>query len=48
MSKEEKSNAGIPRVEEYGVKGPRLDPVRPLMPFLVHPPEEYDFGKAHK
>ena len=48
MSKKKKSSTWIPRVDEYGVKGPIIDPVRPPMYTLAHPPEEYDFGKQHK
>ena len=32
----------IPKVEEYGIKGPIINPVRPPMLTLAHPPEEYD------
>ena len=48
MSKKKKSSTWIPRVEEYGVKGPILDPVRPPMPTLAYPPEEYNAGKGLK
>ena len=43
-----KTRPFIPKVEEYGVKGPRINPVRPPMPTLAHPPEEYNAFKGKK
>ena len=38
----------IPKDDVFGVKGPRIDPVRPPMPTLAHPPEEYNAYNGKK